>query len=234
MPVLALDIESTGVDVETARIVTIALVLVDDDGTVLKSQEWLVRPDGYEISADATAVHGITTEHARLYGRPLQVVIPQVRRVLVEEWTTDVPLVIFNSPYDLSVLDREFRRVTLGVLGFDLDGLVLDPYVLDQRLVPKRRGKGSRRLQAVAEAYNVPLSADEAHGATADALAAARIALKQLGNDLLRGIPLQVIHEAQIGWKRDQAYELTAYFRSVGNGEHVNAEWPLIGWKGEA
>jgi DNA polymerase-3 subunit epsilon len=231
MPVLALDIESTGVDVETARIVTIALVLVDDDGTVLKSQEWLVRPDGYEIPADATAVHGITTEYAREEGWPILAVLNWVAAILVAEWDAQTPLVAQNAVYDLTVLDREFRR---SGFGFAIRGPVLDPYVLDQRLVPKRRGKGSRRLQAVAEAYNVPLSVDEAHGATADALAAARIALKQLDSDLLRGIPLQVIHEAQIGWKRDQAYELTAYFRSVGNGEHVNAEWPLIEWKGEA
>lgn len=233
MPVLALDTETTGPNPDTARLVTIALVLVDDDGSVLESQEWLVRPDGFDIPAEATAIHGISTEHARERGASLDEVLEKVALILSAHcWVDRIPLVAFNAPYDLTLIDREMRRVAHTWLKVPPG--VLDPYVLDQRLVPKRRGKGSRRLQAVAEAYNVPLTADDAHGATADATAAARIALKQLDNDLLRGIPLQVIHEAQIGWKREQAAELTAYFRSVGNGEHVNAEWPLIEWKGEA
>lgn len=228
MPVLTLDTETTSPDPETARIVTIALALVGDDGQVQRSQEWLVRPIGFEIPLEATGIHGISTEHAIQHGRSLDEVLGQVLEVLESEWSAGVPLVVFNAPYDTTLLDRELRRVSDDIVSLEIRGPVLDPYVLDKQLVPRRRGKGSRRLLALCEAYRVPLDASEAHGALADAVAAARLALKQLQYDLLREIPLEVIHEAEIAWKREQSAELRDYFTGIGIDEHVNDEWPIV------
>ena len=63
------DLETTGVDVTTARIVTASLILLDPQGNVVRRGEWLADP-GVEIPAGAAAVHGITTEYAREHGRP--------------------------------------------------------------------------------------------------------------------------------------------------------------------
>lgn len=54
------DLETTGVDVETARIVTAHLNGVD----------WTVAVDE-DIPEAATAIHGITTDYARKHGSPL-------------------------------------------------------------------------------------------------------------------------------------------------------------------
>ena len=61
------DLETTGVDVTTARIVTASLILLDPQGNVVRRGEWLADP-GVEIPAGAAAVHGITTEYAREHG----------------------------------------------------------------------------------------------------------------------------------------------------------------------
>ena len=64
---VAFDLETTGVDPDTARIVTGSLVHFIG-GLPMKTQSWLADP-GIDIPAEATAIHGITTEHARENGR---------------------------------------------------------------------------------------------------------------------------------------------------------------------
>jgi len=64
-PMVAFDLETTGVDPETARIVTATIVRIH--GAEVTSREWLVNP-GVDIPAGATAIHGVTTEHARASG----------------------------------------------------------------------------------------------------------------------------------------------------------------------
>ena len=48
------DLETTGVDVTTARIVTASLILLDPQGNVVRRGEWLADP-GVEIPAGAAA-----------------------------------------------------------------------------------------------------------------------------------------------------------------------------------
>lgn len=47
------------------RLVQIAWMLTDETGKELRNQSFIVRPDGFEIPASATRVHGITTQTAR-------------------------------------------------------------------------------------------------------------------------------------------------------------------------
>lgn len=63
-PALAVfDLETTGVDVTSARIVTAFVGVLSVDGTLISSRSWLADP-GVEIPAGAAAIHGITTERA--------------------------------------------------------------------------------------------------------------------------------------------------------------------------
>ena len=53
------------------HLVQIAAALTEDDGTERASLSVIVKPDGYEIPAQSTTVHGITTEVASRCGVPL-------------------------------------------------------------------------------------------------------------------------------------------------------------------
>src|SRR5271157_1238225 len=68
--VLGLDFETTGVDRFNDVPVSYALVLVVR-GIVVTSWSGLIDP-GREIPAEATEVHGISTERARTEGMPLR------------------------------------------------------------------------------------------------------------------------------------------------------------------
>lgn len=93
-PMVAYDCESTGVDVETARVVTACVAHVNDGPPDLT--RWLADP-GVDIPAEATAIHGVTTAHAREHGESAAGVCAQVAGRLAEAWaaglrrTDDLP-----------------------------------------------------------------------------------------------------------------------------------------------
>ena len=78
-PLFAFDLETTGRDPHTAHIVSAALI----DMRTNETWEWLVYPED-DIPAEATAVHGITTEFARAHGTPRAQAIAHLHAVVSE------------------------------------------------------------------------------------------------------------------------------------------------------
>jgi DNA polymerase III subunit epsilon len=222
----AFDLETTGIDSASDRIVTAAVSVVGD-GLPSVFHAWLLDP-GIPIPAGASAVHGITTERARAEGRPPLEAVEEIVATLAEQLLQGVPVVAFNARFDLTCLDREARRhgvePLLERVGGPAGMLVVDPYVLDKQLDRFRKGK--RTLGAVCAHYNVPL--DEAHASHADALAAARVAWR-LGQafEELR-VDLRALHEQQIAWAAEQAASFEDYLRRNGRDERIEPAWPIV------
>lgn len=166
-PFLGIDCESTSVDPWTARIVELAIAEVAPDGQVLSSSRWVVNPD-VDIPTEAAAIHGITTERARAEGVPVAEALAGLSARLYDNGLK-APVAGFNMRYDLPLILSEADRHGVDVPMF---APVLDAMVVDRGC--DRYRKGSRKLTAVADHYDVALGAD-AHGALADAVAAARV-----------------------------------------------------------
>lgn len=134
MPMLGFDLETTGIDVFTDRIVTAALVQVRD-GVPVKQTDWLVDP-GVEIPDEAAAVHGITTERARAEGGDPGQMLFELTGQLALSMGRVIPTVIANAPYDLTMLEAENRRYDIDSLASRVNpkpiGPVIDPMVLDK------------------------------------------------------------------------------------------------------
>jgi DNA polymerase-3 subunit epsilon len=219
---VSFDLETTGVDVETARIVTASIVTIDPLAGSIDQAEWLADP-GVEIPAEATAVHGITTEMAREAGRPAAEVCKEIASTLFAAWHAMHPVIVYNASYDLSLLDRECRRYHGDGVWH---GSVVDPLVLDKHYDRYRRG--SRKLIDTTRHYGIVLSDQDAHGSSADALAAARVAwclAKRYPE--LAGMRLPELHAHQEEWHAEQAAGLQQYFDRKGIREHVATEWPV-------
>jgi DNA polymerase-3 subunit epsilon len=203
-PILALDLETTGVDPHTDRIVTAGVVVIRQDvpgaPAQVTSRTWLADP-GVDIPAEASAIHGITTGQARRDGRPVAEVVSEVTEFLAQVWTATTPLCAFNASFDLTMLDAESRRH--HGRGLVLSGSVVDPMCIDRHLDPDRAGR--RHLAAVCEHYRVRL--ENAHTSTGDALAAARLAwrLARSYPDSVGRLEPHVLHSHQAHWFRDQA-----------------------------
>lgn len=217
------DLETTGVDVDTSRIVSACIAILEADGTVVARWDWLADP-GIEIPEGASAVHGITTERARREGRPSGHVVAEIAQTLRVVGELGMPLVVYNAPYDLTLLDRECRRQ--GIPTLPLPSAVIDPLVIDKAVDRYRKGK--RTLEATAERYGVSL--DDAHDAGSDAIAAGRVAIA-LGlaypEELVGGAA--ELHARQVEWHREQALSFQAHIRSVKGDESYVAEtgWPI-------
>jgi DNA polymerase-3 subunit epsilon len=244
-PLVAFDLETTGVDPETARIVTACVALIDGSGArPPQVSTWLVNP-GIEIPAAAAKIHGITTEHAAEHGRAPEYAIAEIADRLFER--DGAPIVAFNACYDLTVLDRELRQHSLGVLGKVFPGLVpvVDPFVLDKAV--DRWRNGSRRLADQCAHYGVRI--DGAHDASHDALAAARVAWKIAAKyPQIAAMDLAELHALQAEAKREQDASFAAYLRRLAAqaktaDEQIELEqraakatghWPLTPYAGGA
>lgn len=226
-PLAAFDTETTGVDVETDRVVSAALVVQDAPGTRPRVTRWLVNP-GVPVPEEATAVHGLTQDHLERNGRWPAPVMYEIGRSLGEQAAAGRPLVVMNAPFDLTLLDRELRRHRASSLErwFRSAPLrVLDPRVLDKHF--DRYRKGRRTLADLCEYYGVELA--EAHDAAADALAALEVTRavgRRFASRLERLTPAE-LHTLQQTWHAAQAKGLEAWFARSGVPEAVDRSWPL-------
>ncbi|MCT9004376.1 exonuclease domain-containing protein [Streptomyces sp. NPDC054766] len=226
-PLAAFDTETTGVDVETDRIVSAAVVVQDAPGSRPRVTRWLVNP-GVPVPAGATAVHGLTDEHLQRNGRWPSPVMEEIARELSEQAAAGRPLVVMNAPFDLTLLDRELRRHRASSLDhwFEATSLrVLDPRVLDKHL--DRYRKGRRTLTDLCAHYDVVL--EGAHDAAADALASMEVvrAVGRRFSARLERLSPSELHTLQAVWHAAQARGLQAWFARSGAPEVVDPAWPL-------
>jgi DNA polymerase-3 subunit epsilon len=227
-PLVGADLETTSTDVETARIVSAAVVRYGG-GRETDARTWVSDVDGEEIPLQATAVHGWTTEAARSAGRPAAAVVEEILTALVEATNAGWPLVIMNAPFDLTILDREARRFGLPTLYERAEPTVIDPRVLDKRVDRYRRG--GRTLEDLCRHYVVDLNG--AHTPEEDAKAACAVAWKIANRYrwLARRTPAE-LHAEQVGWALTQQEDLREHFATTPGKEHlaldVRLGWPLI------
>ena len=216
------DLETTGLDLRQARIVTASLLELDNQGNPIgRAQEWLADAE-IEIPSAASAVHGVTTEIARRDGRNAAEVVSEIVQGLRVYFEANIPVVAYNAPYDFSILYFEALRHNLAPISKPRP--VLDPLVLDKAFDTYRKGK--RTLEVVASHYSVPL--DNAHNSSADALAAGRVALQ-----ILRKYSDQVpqsaaeLHDQQVTFsdQNDASYE--RFRQGTDPNFTVQRGWPI-------
>lgn len=249
-PLTAFDLESTGVDTEQAHIVTAAVIDLGG-GRPTVARNWLAAVE-IDIPAEATAVHGISTEEARKDGRPAAEVLDEVATLLAASLEAVVPIVGHNVVYDLTLLDRELRRKGLPTLDerSNRQGPVICTRVLDQHCVKYRRKArpatpgvkvpGPRTLQTTALVYGLGWDEQAAHGCEStppdlrpDWVRAERA--QGQGREFfddLAGIDMADLFIAQQQWAFEQAADLQAYFRQQDPAAVVDGHWPMIPFGG--
>lgn len=226
-PLVGFDTETTGVDVARDRIVTAAVVL-RIPGVSTEVRTWLIDP-GVEIPAEAAAIHGVTTEHARAHGMSPGVALEEIAAELTAHLREGIPVVAYNAAFDLSLLDAELARHGLATLPERLGRAVtpvLDPLVIDRWQDRYRRGK--RRLGDLVLHYGVE-AADDLHSAdvdvlaTLDVLAALVRAFPALGS-----LSLEDLHRAQVGAHHAWARGFNEWRARQGHeGPGASLSWPV-------
>lgn len=153
------DIESTGLETETARIVELACIKYNIDGTQ-EEKTILVNP-GISIPIEASDVHGITDEMVK--DKPFFKQYAQA----IRNWFDGCDLAGFNSDnYDTPLLSAEFERA--GLEGINWNPNLLDIMKLYRLLYPNTLSDVYKRL--------IGKELEGAHGALADILGTKEIA----------------------------------------------------------
>jgi DNA polymerase-3 subunit epsilon len=245
---VGLDTETDDKNPDDARIIT-ANVTIIRPGTRPESLDWLAQPER-DIPAEATEVHGVTTEHAREHGKPREEVIGGIANTL-RVANLYRPVVAHNASYDLTVLDRELRRLDLGSVGTSADGLcairmdgrevaafpVIDTIVIDRHVDTYRPGPvdadgnklpGRNSLGIAAPVYGVELLADEAHAANADVRACLRMLIAIARRCAM---PFPQVVELYAG--RRKPHEIAGRFGKLRKLSLAELHAAQIGWSAE-
>ncbi|MGG5257890.1 exonuclease domain-containing protein [Phycicoccus avicenniae] len=170
LPLLAVDIETTGLDARHDRVLSVGWVPVDGGRVVLAGAGGGIVSDAGEVGRSAT-VHGLTDD-ALVGGAPLETVLAALLGALAGR-----------------VLLAHFARIETGFLGAacerfwgaDLPVEVVDTFELERRALgggwDAASDPAALRLWAARARYGLPVY--RAHEALTDALACAELYLAQ-------------------------------------------------------
>lgn len=214
------DCETTGTDPFSARLVSAAFVTSSG-----QRHEFLVDP-GVEIPAEAAAVHGISTEHARAHGARPAEALERIAELLAEHLAAGAPLVVFNAPYDLTLLEAELERHGLRALRDRVRAVapIVDPLIIDRAM--DRYRKGSRTLEAQCAHYGVTI--ENAHDACADSMAALEVARAQaVRYPEVAEANLTELHARQVTWKAAADADYAQYKARRGEPFIPETGWPI-------
>jgi hypothetical protein len=88
------------------RLVQLAFLAYDEDGNKISSGDYIIKPEGFSIPADASGIHGITTERALREGQPLSSIIQYFETLIVQASY----LVAHNMSFDEKIIGAELLR----------------------------------------------------------------------------------------------------------------------------
>ncbi len=158
------------------RCIQIAWQLHDEMGNLVESQDYLVKPDGFNIPYDAEKIHGISTELAAQNGISLAEVLEKFNIAMAKTKF----IVGQNVGFDVNIMGAEFYR--MGVENSLQELPVLDTcteHTAQLCQIPGGRG-GKFKLPTLTELHQFLFGEPfgEAHNATADVEATTRCFLE--------------------------------------------------------
>ena len=172
------------------RCIQIAWQLHDDMGKLIEHQDYLIKPEGFNIPYDAERIHGISTELAQAEGIALSEVLEKFNIALSKAKY----IVGQNLGFDVNIMGCEFHR--LGVDSPMASLPVLDTCTeITASLLKLPGGRGGKfKLPTLTELhsylFNKPFS--EAHNATADVEATTRCFLELIRKEIFTKEELDV------------------------------------------
>lgn len=155
------DIESTGINVFTDRIVTASLVH-RIRGARPKAIEWIIDPS-IDVPQEAAEVHGWTRQNVLdvVGGEGLALRVSEGQSVrmhkdgalnelaaaLATAMYVETPVVAANAAYDLTIIEAELARNGVDTVASRIGEIrgVVDPMVINRQWDPYRKTKGGCR-----------------------------------------------------------------------------------------
>nr|WP_298656415.1 DNA polymerase III subunit alpha [uncultured Flavobacterium sp.] len=158
------------------RCVQIAWQLHDEMGNLVEHQDYLIRPEGFNIPYDAEQVHGISTDLATAQGILLTEMLEKFNIALSKASY----VVGQNVAFDINIMGCEFHRAGLQtpLLGMNVLDTCSETTAELLRLPGGRGGKFKLPTLTELHEYLFGQKFSEAHNATADVEATTRCFLE--------------------------------------------------------
>lgn len=175
------------------RCIQIAWQLHDDMGKLIEHQDYLVKPEGFNIPYDAERIHGISTELAKADGISLAEVLEKFNIALSKTKF----IVGQNLGFDVNIMGCEFYR--MGIKSSMSSMPILDTCTeVTASLLRLPGGRGGKfKWPTLTELhqhlFRVPFN--EAHNATADVEATSRCFFELIRTEIFTKTELEVEQE---------------------------------------
>jgi antitoxin component YwqK of YwqJK toxin-antitoxin module len=181
--ILFFDTETTGISKES-HLVQVAWILMNLDREIINANEYIIYPDGYEIPANASAIHGITTKKAQNEGVDLEIVLKQF--TVHASWANVI--VGHNVNFDFRIMQTAYKNASMD---FPLDNKTkVDTMTSSTQWckLPKANGRGYK-WPKLEELYYKLFNEhfDNAHSAIADTKATMTCYFKLVDLGVIKG-----------------------------------------------
>lgn len=188
------------------RCIQIAWQLHDAMGNLIEHQDYLVKPDGFNIPYDAERIHGISTELAEEQGVSLSEVLEKFNIALSKAKF----VVGQNVGFDVNIMGCEFYR--MGVASEMAKMPVLDTCTeVTAELLKLPGGRGGKfKLPTLTELHEYLFGEPfaEAHNATADVEATTRCFLELIKREVFTKEELDVAPDYFTRFKENNPTEI--------------------------
>lgn len=150
------------------RLASIAMIAVDEALNLVAATSVLIRPEGWEMSPEATKVNGLTQEMLLRHGVPIREVLWRYS----DEIERGATLVAHNVQFDTKVMRGEMRRAGMSDMFSSTATVCTMRTLTDRVCMPSSTGRGFK-WPRLSEAVETLLKRDhrDAHGCLPDALA---------------------------------------------------------------
>lgn len=163
------------------RLAELCGILTDMAGVVIEEKTVLIKPDGWTLSPELTAINGLTTEMCAERGVPVREALDW----LAAQMLRCRNILGFGINFDLKVARGEFRRADMD----DLYPLGEARKICIQQMARKVTALPKNKTPKLTEAVQIILHEEfkDAHGAREDTVAAMRVYFALMGFGVLPG-----------------------------------------------
>ncbi len=220
------------------RMVQIAWQLHDESGKLIEHADFLIKPEGFNIPFETQQKHGISTELALEKGRPLREVLSLFSEVLDKAGF----IVGHNLQFDIDIISAELIRIREDYEPLRQKTVIDTMNDVVTAFCRLPGGRGKYKPPRLEELYEILFGDkfDNAHNATADVEATARIFFELLRRDIFTPentpVPAEVFQKVKqnfpgtvpnFGIEHVNLFELSESIRKSGRQED-RTETPAV------
>ncbi|MFT4753707.1 MAG: DNA polymerase-3 subunit alpha [Salibacteraceae bacterium] len=157
------------------RMVQIAWQIHDEDGALVEVQNFIIKPEGYNIPFVSQKIHGISTDRATKEGMPLDYVLNEFNEALKK---ADY-IIGHNIEFDVNIAACEYLRKEIASPLQEIEAIDTKDEATEYCAIQGGRG-GRFKWPTLTELYTklFQVGFDEAHNASADVEATTRAFLE--------------------------------------------------------